>query len=98
MSELLDHPSVDAALSERGIGWERDQNELVKIVGHRDFAAALAYVNSVGALAEAAGHHTDIDIRWATVTLRLSTHSAGGLTSADLNLAARIDGLSGSTR
>ena len=57
------------------------------------FAGALAYVNEVGALAEAADHHPDIDIRWDTVTLRLSTHSAGGLTEKDLSLAAAIDDL-----
>ena len=47
----------------------------------------------MGALAEAADHHPDIDIRWNTVTLRLSTHSAGGLTDKDLSLAAEIDAL-----
>jgi 4a-hydroxytetrahydrobiopterin dehydratase len=45
----------------------------------------------VGALAEAADHHPDIDIRWNAVTLRLSTHSAGGITEKDLALAAVID-------
>ena len=64
---------------------------LVKVVQKPDFVAALAYVNSVGALAEAANHHPDIDIRWNTVTLRLTTHSAGGLTAKDLDLAAQID-------
>ena len=48
---------------------------------------------SVGELAEAADHHPDIDIRWDTVTLRLCTHSAGGLTENDLALAAQIDAL-----
>ena len=60
----------------------------MKVVRRRDFAGALAFVNAVGALAEAADHHPDIDIRWDTVTLRLSTHSAGGLTEKDLALAA----------
>ena len=55
----------------------------------KDFADALAYVNAVGALAEEMDHHPDIDIRWNTVTLRLSTHSAGGLTQLDLELARR---------
>ncbi len=47
----------------------------------------------MGALAEAANHHPDIDIRWDTVTLRLSTHSAGGLTERDVDLAEAIDRL-----
>ena len=58
-----------------------------------DFAAALAFVNAVGAEAEQRDHHPDIDIRWDTVTLVLSTHSEGGLTEADFDLAATISGL-----
>lgn len=55
-----------------------------------DFAAALAFVIAVGAEAEEMDHHPDIDIRWNTVTLVLSTHSAGGLTQLDIELAHRI--------
>ena len=69
-------------------------DELVKTRRGEDFADALAYVNAVGALAEEMDHHPDIDIRWNTVTLRLTTHSAGGLTRLDLELARRIDALS----
>lgn len=58
-----------------------------------DFADALAFVNRVGAEAEVMNHHPDIDIRWNTVTLTLSTHSAGGLTDADFRLAHRISEL-----
>ena len=60
-----------------------------------DFASALAFVNRVGELAEAANHHPDILLHgWNKVRLTLSTHSAGGLTAADLALAGSIDGLS----
>ncbi len=55
-----------------------------------DFAAALAFVNQVGAEAEEMGHHPDIDIRWNTVTLTVATHSEGGLTQLDIELAHRI--------
>jgi 4a-hydroxytetrahydrobiopterin dehydratase len=82
---------ADAALA--GLDWERRGQELVKVVRRGDFARALAFVNAVGELAEAADHHPDIDIRWDTVTLRLSTHSAGGLTRRDFDLAAEIDRL-----
>ena len=68
-------------------------DELVTTVELRDFAAALAFVNAVGAAAEAANHHPDIDIRWNKVHLVLSTHSAGGLTVLDIALAAAIDRL-----
>lgn len=91
MPDILDPDAVDAALTGRAIGWRREGNELVKVLRRPGFAGALAFVNQVGALAEAADHHPDIDIRWDTVTLRLSTHSAGGLTEKDLSLAAQID-------
>ena len=93
MSDVLDPAAVDRALAERSLSWQRHDAELVKVVRRERFAGALAYVNQVGALAEAADHHPDIDIRWDTVTLRLSTHSAGGLTARDLELAAEIDRL-----
>ena len=69
---------------------------ITKTVVRKDFAAALAFVNQVGELAEARNHHPDIAISWNQVTLTLSTHSAGGLTQLDLDLAAAIDALDGS--
>jgi 4a-hydroxytetrahydrobiopterin dehydratase len=88
--KVLDETTVDGALAQ-GMGWRRDGAELVKVHQGRTFADALAYVNAVGALAEAMDHHPDIDIRWNKVTLRLSTHSEGGITEADLELGRRID-------
>ena len=86
---LLDNAAVDAGLA--GLAWQREGDQIVLVVRKADFAEALAVVNQVGVLAEEADHHPDIDIRWNTVTLRLTTHSAGGLTDKDLALAARID-------
>jgi 4a-hydroxytetrahydrobiopterin dehydratase len=91
--EVLAAADVDAALAEQGIEWERQGDHLETTVKLADFAAALAFVNAVGAAAEAANHHPDIDIRWNTVRLVLSTHDAGGLTVLDLALAAAIDRL-----
>ena len=88
---LLDEGAVDAALRE--LAWHRAGKELVKEVQREDFVEAMGFVNEVAGLAEAANHHPDIDIRWNTVTLHLSTHSAGGLTEKDLELARQIDGL-----
>ena len=86
---LLSEHDLSAGLSD--LRWERDGDSLVKSVKGEDFAAALAYVNAVAAKAEAADHHPDIDIRWNTVKLRLSTHSEGGITDKDLALARQID-------
>jgi len=93
MPEVLRSEDVDRRLREEGLQWGREGDELTKTVRRSDFAAALELVNAVGALAESADHHPDIDIRWNTVTLRLSTHSAGGLTDLDLALAKAIDEL-----
>ena len=91
--DLLDPATVDAELA--GGDWHRRGSEIVLVRRGRDFADSLAFVDAVGALAEAMDHHPDIDIRFHTVTLRLCTHSAGGLTRLDLELARRIDALSG---
>ncbi len=90
--DVLESEAVDAALAD-GIAWERDGDELVLVHKEQDFAGALEFVNRVGALAEQANHHPDFEIRWNTVTLRLSTHSAGGITGADLRLARQIDAI-----
>jgi 4a-hydroxytetrahydrobiopterin dehydratase len=85
----------DDAVADRlkGLEWTREGDEIVKTVTRKDFAEALAFVNEVGALAEARQHHPDIEISWNKVTLRLSTHSAGGLTDLDMDLAGAIDAL-----
>ena len=67
---------------------------MVKVHSGKDFAASLSYVNSVGALAEEMNHHPDVLISWNKVSLKLSTHSIGGIIQADLDLARRIDALS----
>jgi 4a-hydroxytetrahydrobiopterin dehydratase len=92
MAERLSEGEVAAALP--SLAWDRDGDELVKVVTGKDFGAAMAFVNAVALLAEGANHHPDIAISWNRVTLRLTTHSAGGLTENDLSLAAAIDGLS----
>jgi 4a-hydroxytetrahydrobiopterin dehydratase len=88
---VLTGPAVDAALDEQHLNWTRQGDVLVTTVKLHDFAAALAFVNTVGAAAEAANHHPDIDIRWNTVHLALTTHDSGGITLLDLALAAAVD-------
>jgi 4a-hydroxytetrahydrobiopterin dehydratase len=71
--------------------WRLRHRQIVRKLEFKDFAAALRFVNRVGRLAEAAAHHPDIDLRWNQVTLKLTTHSAGGLTEKDFRLATQID-------
>jgi len=73
--------------------WRIEAGELTRTFSHKDFRAALAFVNKVGDLAENAGHHPDIDIRYNKVRLALITHDAGGITAKDFDLAARVDQL-----
>src|ERR1700747_2857236 len=75
-------------------GWTEANNALSRTVARADFIEALAFVLEVGKLAEAANHHPDIDIRYRTVHLQLSTHSAGNtVTAKDLALAEKINHL-----
>ncbi len=71
-------------------GWERRGNEIRRTWSLADFESAMAFVDRVAAIAQAADHHPDIDIRYSKVTLALSTHDAGGLTARDFDLAEAI--------
>ena len=94
MSEpVLTQAEVDGALEEQQLRWTREGDVLVTTVKLHDFGAALSFVNAVGAAAEAANHHPDIDIRWNKVRLALSTHDSGGITLLDLALAGVVDRL-----
>jgi 4a-hydroxytetrahydrobiopterin dehydratase len=75
--------------------WTRDGDEIVKTFECASFPAAIAFVVQIGFLAERADHHPELDIRWRKVKVALSTHSAGGLTNRDFDLAAEIEGLGG---
>ncbi len=88
--EPLDDASITARLATL-TDWSRDGDVIRKEYTCAGFADAIAFVVRIGFLAEAADHHPDIDIRWRKVTIALSTHDAGGLTTLDLDLATRID-------
>lgn len=74
-------------------GWRIESGELVRTFQFADFRAAMAFVNKVAELAEQAGHHPDIDIRYNRVRLALVTHDAGGLTAKDFDLAGQASPL-----
>jgi 4a-hydroxytetrahydrobiopterin dehydratase len=90
--ELLTEDEIAAQLA--GLpGWTREGSSITRSVTRDDFRGAMLFTGAVAYLAEEAGHHPDITIRWNKVTLTLSTHSAGGLTAADFGLAGRISAL-----
>lgn len=70
--------------------WRLEGGELVRVFSFGDFREAMSFVNSVAAIAERAGHHPDIDIRYNKVTLALSSHDAGGITDQDFSLAGEV--------
>jgi 4a-hydroxytetrahydrobiopterin dehydratase len=74
--------------------WKKRGMAIARTFQFKDFPAAIKFVDAVAELAEQAGHHPDIDIRWNKVTLTLTTHDAGGLTKKDFVLARKFDGLS----
>lgn len=89
MSRLLDANEIDQALT--GLpGWQRDGDTLRFVHEASDFPTAIRIVDRVADEAEQMNHHPDIDIRWRTLTFVLSTHSAGGITQLDIELANRI--------
>jgi len=78
---------------ERGPNWIDSQNALERTIEFPSFRDAIAFVNRVAELAEQANHHPDIAVSYKKVTLRWTTHSAGGITERDNELAARTDEL-----
>ena len=89
---LLSAEDIDRGLADLP-GWGGDPADIRCKYVAPDFPAAIALVDAVAVAAEAAGHHPDIDIRWRDVLFVLSTHSEGGVTSKDVDLAIQIDRL-----
>ncbi|HEX6575024.1 MAG TPA: 4a-hydroxytetrahydrobiopterin dehydratase [Gemmatimonadaceae bacterium] len=94
MAELLSDIAIQRELGSL-TGWSRRGEVLTRTYSFRNFTQAMEFVNRVAVLAEEANHHPDIDIRYSKVTLTLSTHDAGGITTNDLELAKAIDRDSG---
>ncbi|HRW17694.1 MAG TPA: VOC family protein [Dermatophilaceae bacterium] len=88
MSTLTRQQASDAAP-----GWRYALGRLHLRVPTPDFASALELVDAIGALAETAGHHPDLDLRWGLVQVALSSHDAGGVTERDVELAGQISAL-----
>jgi len=87
-------PEETAPLLDQLEGWELNEaRHLTKRYAFDDFAAALAFVNRIGEIAEAEGHHPDLTLAWGKVGVELWTHKIDGLALADFVMAAKIDRL-----
>ena len=91
--EPLDHVAIDTAL---GVlpNWQHDGDVLVRTLKRRDWLDAIGLVDAVAREAERRNHHPDVCVTgYRTVVFRLTTHTAGGVTRRDLDLAAAIDSI-----
>jgi 4a-hydroxytetrahydrobiopterin dehydratase len=88
----LDDTEIDGKLE--GVdGWERSGDAIVKRFDNGDFKGSVDFVNRLLPEAEEMNHHPDLEISWKTVTVTITTHSEGGLTDNDFELARRIEAL-----
>jgi 4a-hydroxytetrahydrobiopterin dehydratase len=90
MAGVLDEQQITDALTDRP-QWEHRDGALVRQLHAPDFMSGIRVVDEVAVVAESLNHHPDIDIRYTDVTFRLVTHSAGGVTTQDVEMAGRID-------
>jgi len=90
---LLDEAEIEARLA--GLpGWERRGKAIAREFSCGDFVGSVRFIESLVEPAEAMGHHPDLELSWDTVTVTISTHSEGGLTANDFELAGKVDALS----
>ena len=92
MAEVLSAAEVNTRLGELS-HWTGGTSGITRTVSLSSFPAAIAVVDRVAEVAESLDHHPDIDIRWRSLTFVCATHSAGGVTAKDFELAGRIDGI-----
>jgi 4a-hydroxytetrahydrobiopterin dehydratase len=90
--DLLGDEEIEAWLGELD-GWEREGDAIHKTFERGDFVGSIRFVDSMVEPAEEMNHHPDLEISWDKVTVTITTHAAGGLTSSDFELAGRIDAL-----
>ena len=92
MVQKLTEDEIESALAERG-DWSRSGDAIQRTFSFGDFNGAIAFVDRIAGRAEEVQHHPDILIRYSKVTLTLSTHDAGGLSTKDFDFAADCDRL-----
>lgn len=92
-SNVYTADQVQARLQDDLPGWQCSDDKLCRDFRTADFRTALLLANAIGHLAELAWHHPDLELAWGRVTVRLTSHDAGGITDRDFELAAEIERL-----
>ncbi|MEO8889240.1 MAG: 4a-hydroxytetrahydrobiopterin dehydratase [Jatrophihabitantaceae bacterium] len=93
--DLLGPDAVEAALGALHPGWTGTSDRLARAIEFADFPTAVEFVNRIAPRCEAMDHHPDLALRWRWVDVSLATHSAGGVTDLDVQLARIIDEVAG---
>lgn len=92
MSDLIPASELKTFLKQVPV-WEHDKKKIERVFEFDDFTDAMDFVNQVAEIAEESEHHPDIEVKFNKVKLVLTTHSKGGLTELDFELAEKIDTL-----
>ena len=91
MPDRLSKDEIDAALAGLHAGWQAAGDQIQRSVEFADFPTAVEFVNRIAPRCEELDHHPDLSLRWRWVEIALSTHSAGGVTELDVQLARIVD-------
>src|SRR3954466_11809952 len=91
MPEVLDLAQIEEKLRTRHPGWSGSPEKLSRSIEFADFLTAVEFINQLAPRCEELDHHPDLALRWRWVDVELSTHSAGGVTQKDLELAGIVD-------
>lgn len=91
MPQLMNGAAIATALTGLHPGWTGSTDKLSRSIEFADFPTAVKFVNNLAPRCEEMDHHPDLAIRWRWVDVVLSTHSAGGVTDADVALAGIVD-------
>ncbi len=89
--ELLDQGAIHERLRSRHPDWSGTPEKLQRSIEFADFPTAVEFINRIAPRCEALDHHPDLALRWRWVTIELSTHSRGGVTEKDIELAGVLD-------
>jgi 4a-hydroxytetrahydrobiopterin dehydratase len=89
--ELLTATQIEDGLAPLHPDWTGGPDRLARAIEFQDFLTAVAFVNALAPRCEELDHHPDLALRWRWVDVALSTHSAGGVTGRDLELAGIVD-------